>query len=61
MRHVVAIGVLAAAVATLSGQSGAVSVTYPAKAGPGKGGTSCCSPATRSIAARKGCRCSPRS
>jgi hypothetical protein len=37
MRHVVAMGVLAAAVATLSGQSGAVSVTYPAKAGPGNG------------------------
>ncbi len=37
MRHAIAIGVLAAAVATLSGQSGAVSVTYPAKAGPGNG------------------------
>ena len=37
MRHVLAIGVLAAAVATLGGQSAAVSVTYPAKAGPGNG------------------------
>ena len=50
--------------ASLSGgaqQATPVSVTYPAKPGPGRAGTSSSSPATRSIAARKRCRCWPRS
>jgi uncharacterized protein (DUF885 family) len=37
MKHVIALGVLVALVATASGQSSTGSVTYPAKAGPGKG------------------------
>ena len=37
MKHVIALSVLVALVTTASGQSSTGSVTYPAKAGPGKG------------------------
>ena len=39
----------------------ATSVTYPAKPARAKGSTSSFFPATRSIAAKRGCRCWPRS